>query len=276
MHARLTAVAAIFALLCALSGPASARKLVFAVDPTYPPLEMVDDDQNIIGFTADLVAAIGGAAGFTYEFKHVPWENIFTGLTDGEYDAVASSVSITKERQKQVNFTDPYFDVRQGVLVRMGTSFKSIDDLKNRALGVHAGTTSFLIAKQISASELGALKSVQRYGIDYFTAKKLPKGKVKAYNLTEHAVMALIQEDVDAVLFDEPVAVNYTRQEKYSGQLSVAFLITPPEPHHFGFAVKKGDMGTLVLLNEGLRKIRVSGEYDTIYRKWIGTLPSAN
>jgi polar amino acid transport system substrate-binding protein len=267
MYARL--VTTLF-LLCLLSGPVSAKELIFAVDPTYPPLEMLDDDQQVIGLTADLVAALAKAQGFRYKFKHVPWGNIFSDLAGGGCDAIASSVSITKDRQKRMDFTDPYLlDVKQGVLVHKDSPIKSKDDLKGKILASQEGTTGLLVAKQISASGLDLFKSIERYGLGYFTGKKILRGEAKAYNLVEQAVVDLSHGLVDAVLFDEPVAMDYVRQKKYSEQLSVAFLITPPEPGYLGIAVRKGDDATRELLNEGLKKIRENGEYDAILTKWL-------
>ena len=105
MRARFIVVLAFF---CCLSGTALARDVVFAVDATYPPMEMLDADKNVVGFAPELVMAIGKAAGFTPILKNTAWDGIFAGLAAGRYDAICSSVSITEDRSKNMDFTDPY------------------------------------------------------------------------------------------------------------------------------------------------------------------------
>ena len=133
MRARFIVVLAFF---CCLSGTALARDVVFAVDATYPPMEMLDADKNVVGFAPELVMAIGKAAGFTPVLKNTAWDGIFAGLAAGRYDAICSSVSITEDRSKNMDFTDPYFDVKQGVIMPKGSSISSADDLKDKTVGI--------------------------------------------------------------------------------------------------------------------------------------------
>ena len=78
--------------------------IVIATDATWPPMEMVNESKEIVGFDIDLMMAAAEAGGFTVEFKNTAWDGIFAGLAAGEYDAVMSSVTITEERQKTMDF----------------------------------------------------------------------------------------------------------------------------------------------------------------------------
>ncbi len=231
-----------------LSNVAVAKTIVFASDATWPPMEMVDANKDIVGFCPDLVKAIAKAAGFTAVIKNTAWDGIFAGLSSGKYDAIASSVSITDKRKKAMDFSDPYFEVKQGVVTRKGAPIKTIDDLRGKKIGAQIGTTG------------------------YFSAKKIKDARPESYDEVGLAIENLNNGRIDAVICDDAVAVGYALQNpNYSKTLSLAFLIVPDAPEYLGIAVKKGDKENIDLINKGLKAVRASGEYDTIYTKWFPT-----
>ena len=114
------------ALLC---GPAAAaEKFIVASDCTWPPMEMLDANKQPEGFSTDYLRAMGKAAGFEVEVRNIAWDGIFGGVATGQYDIVASSVTITPERQQQFDFSAPYYEgVQAGVLPagKLNISFKA-------------------------------------------------------------------------------------------------------------------------------------------------------
>src|SRR5690554_291700 len=86
----------------AADGP---RTLVVATDATWPPMEYINTDQEIVGFDIDFMNAVADAAGFNVEFQNTAWDGIFAGLANGDYDAVISSVTITDERKRTMDFS---------------------------------------------------------------------------------------------------------------------------------------------------------------------------
>lgn len=232
--------------LCFLSSSALAKDVVFAVDATYPPMEMVDANKNIVGFGPEVVMAIGKAAGFTPILKNTAWDGIFAGLAAGKYDAICSSVSITEERKNGMDFTEPYFDVKQGVVVSKEFAFTSLDDLTGKTVASQLGTTG------------------------YFAAKKIKGVNAKSYDEIGLAFEDLYNGRVDAVIADDAVASDYALQnEQYAQKLALVHFITPDSPEYLGIAVKKGNDEIRELINDGLRKIKASGEYEAIYAKWF-------
>ena len=236
--------------LCAvamMAVAAQAKTITFAADATWPPMEMVDANKDIVGFCPELVAAMAKAGGFTADIKNTAWDGIFAGLAAGKYDVIASSVSITDKRKKAMDFSDPYFEVKQGVIVREGTGIKGEADLKGKTIGAQIGTTG------------------------YFAAKKVPGATPKSYDEVGLAVTDLNNGRIDAVICDDAVAADYAlTNPNYAKSLTLAYLITPDEPEYLGFAVQKGDKETLVILNDALAKVKASGEYDKIFAKWFG------
>lgn len=223
------------------------RTITFASDCTWPPMEMMSEQKECIGFGPDLVNAMAAAGGFTAVIQNTAWDGIFAGLAMGRYDAISSSVSITEERKATMDFSDPYFEVKQGVVVREGSDIKSEADLVGKTLGAQIGTTG------------------------YFAAMRIAGDKAKSYDEVGLAIVDLANGRIDAVLCDDAVAADYAlTNPDYADKLALAFLIEPDEPEYLGFAVKKGDTETLELINKALAAVRASGEYDAIYNKWFG------
>lgn len=234
--------------LTVMSTTAWAQKTItFASDCTWPPMEMMSEQKECVGFGPDLVNAMAAAGGFIAVIQNTAWDGIFAGLAMGKYDAISSSVSITEERKGTMDFSEPYFEVKQGVVVREGSEIKSEADLAGKTLGAQIGTTG------------------------YFAAMRIAGDKAKSYDEVGLAIADLANGRIDAVLCDDAVAADYALSNtKYADKLTLAFLIVPDAPEYLGFAVKKGDAETLEMINKALAAVRASGEYDAIYNKWFG------
>ena len=234
-------------MLSPASAQAAGRKLDFAMELNWPPLEFQDEGGNAVGYTNDLVAAIAAEGGIEYTIQNVLWQNIFSGLRDKRYDVVASSVTITPERLLAMDFSDPYLVVYQAVLTLAGDTLVAPDDLHGRVLGVQSSTTG------------------------HFIAQKVPGAFISAFDTVTDAMQALSLGQLDAVVCDEPVARYYARRAAgYEGVFKVAFLAGEEEYEEYGFAVRKGDAETLAVLNRALRTIKEKGLDKEIAHKWMG------
>ncbi|MCD6286019.1 MAG: transporter substrate-binding domain-containing protein, partial [Anaerolineae bacterium] len=128
--------------LGALTGcKAGSETVVVATDATWPPMEYVDENKEIVGYDIDLMNAVAEAAGLEIEFKNVAWDGIFAGLAAGEYDAIISSVTITEERQEKYDFSEPYINAGQIVVVGADSDITGPDALSGSTVGAQIGTT---------------------------------------------------------------------------------------------------------------------------------------
>lgn len=222
------------------------KKYVIATDATWPPLEFIDENKQIVGFDIDLMNAIAKAMGFEVEFKNTAWDGIFAGLENGDYDAVLSSVTITEEKLQKYDFSDPYVNAGQIVVVLIDeTAIKSNKDLPGKIAGAQIGTTGALAIQKINGAIL------------------------KEYDTIDLAFADLLNGAIDAVVLDTPVAAQYALlSETFKGKLKIVGEAFTDE--YYGMVVKKGQNTELItLFNEGLKKIKADGTYDTIYLKWI-------
>ncbi len=220
-------------------------KITVATDATWPPMEFVDENKNIVGFDIDLVNEIAKAEGFQVEIKNTAWDGIFAGLAAGNYQVIASSVTITDERKATMDFSDPYVNAGQVLVVRKDSSgISSLADLKGKKVGAQIGTTG--------AIEIGKVQGVE----------------LKTYDEVGLAFEDLVNGNIQGVVADSPIAANFALQNAaYKDKLMI--VGKPFTDEWLGFAFKKGDTKTLKLFNDGLAKVKASGKLDELQKKWL-------
>jgi len=229
---------------CAKKEP---TKIVFASDCTFPPMEMVDANKNIVGFDIDMINAAAKAGGFTAEIRNTAWDGIFAGLENGKYDAVLSSVTITDERKKTMDFSLPYINAGQILTVRADENVTTLADLKGKKVGAQIGTTGAFEIDKVKAANKIEEKTYDEIGLAF---EDLSNGRI------------------DGVVVDNPTAASYALQnDKYKGKLKT--VGTPFTEEYYGVAVKKGNQKVLDLINAGLKKVMDSGANKQLEDKWL-------
>lgn len=218
--------------------------LTVGSDIPYPPFEQ-GKPGNYTGFDVELMEAIAENVGRTAEFQDTSFDTIFLDLARGKFDAVASAATITDEREKTVDFTNPYYLSEQAILVEEGSDVDSVEKLAGLTVGVQQGTTG-----------------------QEFVEESGEAGEVRPYPQGPDAVNALKTGTVDAVVMDIPVAENAVEA---GGGLEISAAI--PTEEEYGFVVDQGDEALLEELNEGLKVAIEDGTYARIYKKWFKREP---
>jgi len=220
-------------------------KLVIASDATWPPMEYLDENKNIVGFAPDMLKEISKATGVEIEVRNTAWDGIFAGLESGSYDAICSSVTITEERKATMDFSEPYVNAGQVLVVPKGSvGVATIADLKGKKLGAQIGTTG--------AIEIG----------------KVPGVTLASYDEVGLAFEDLAIGRIQGVVADSPIAANFALQNpKFKDKLMI--VGKPFTDEWLGIAVKKGDAATLQIINDGLAKVKASGKLDELAKKWL-------
>lgn len=244
---RLLSASLLSLLLCASLVHAAEKPLVVASDATWPPIEMLDENKNVVGYSIDYLKAVAKEAGLDVEFRNTAWDGIFAALESRQADIIASSVTITEKRKKAMGFTDPYCEIRQAVVVPVGVEIKSLKDLDGKKVGGQIGTT----------------------GLVETLPKAQSKAVIKTYDEVGLALEDLAKGNIDAVVCDDPVAKFYAnKKQEYQGKLQVAFITEDVE--YYGFAVRKSDKDLVRKLNEGIRAVKQKGLDKQIVETWIG------
>jgi len=222
------------------------RTVRVATDATYPPFEMLDESKNIVGYDIDLITEICNLAKCKPEIKSTAWDGIFPALQKGDFDAVISGVTITAERDKTMDFSDPYIEVGQVLLVRADEDrIGGLDDMADKVVAVQRGTTNDETATQLQKE--GKIKDVKRF---------------PTFDL---AVKSLLNKDVDAVVIDNTAASGYMGTNP--DQLKVAGEKFTSEG--LGIVVREGDKELQGAFNAALKVLKENGTLDRLYQKWF-------
>lgn len=227
---------------------ASEKTYVAATDPTWPPMQYVDSNKQIVGYEVDYLHAVAEQLGIKIEFINVAWDGLFAGLDSGRFDMVAASVTITPEREKVMDFTDSFYVVKQAVILPKDSTATSVADLKGDTLGAQLGTTG------------------------YFAIQKMDGTKAKSFDEVSFAMEALYTGRINGVVCDEPVAVDFALNRKeYAEKLKIAFIIEDADSEEYGVALKKGNTELRDLLNKGIQMVKEKGIEAELQKKWFGT-----
>ncbi len=227
------------------SKESTVKSYVFGSDCTWPPLEYVDEQGNIVGFEVDLVAAISNHAGIPMTIRNVAWDGIFAGLTNGAYDAVASGVTITEERKVAMDFTTPIMQVTQSIIVNKNvTNLTNAASLAGKKIGVQIGTTG------------------------HIAMEKIPGVTIRAYDEIGFAVEDLLNNNVDAVICDSIIAADFVlTNTNYANKLAVTGTASE-EVEQIALVVKKGNTELLTILNNGIAALEANGTLTALKQKW--------
>lgn len=226
------------------SGSGSQKIIRVGAETTYPPFEFTQDDKYV-GFDIDLADAVIKQTGAQMEFKSMGFDALIPALQSGQIDMIASGMDVTPEREKQVTFSDIYFDKSGYVIIVPKDNDQIHDwaDLQGKVVGGQVGTKQVQLAGEAKASQ------------------------VKQFDSNSQAFMELKAKTVDAVVIDAPVGMYYLKQ---GADKDFKLVGTPKESVGFAFAVKKDNKQLQEAVNKALKELKDNGTYDKIYDKWFG------
>lgn len=172
--------------------PMTEGVLTVGTELPAPPFWVGDDYASIEGgYEYDLAVEIANRLGLDeVEIVEMP----FTGLVAGQEcpcDIDFSQVTITDERAEVVDFTAPYFDANQGVMVRAGDTVESLEDAQTLQWGVQLNTT----------------------GQEFLASEVQPQAEAQVYNTVVDMFTALRAGQVDAVMMDVPIVLGEAARE---------------------------------------------------------------
>ena len=176
----------------------------------------------------------------------LPFDGVIPALQSGTIDAAISAMTITADRARAIDFSRPYFQAGQAIVVREnGPAINGLEDLKGRRIAVQIGTT-------------GALK-----------ASEVPDARVSSFDSTPLALQELANGNADAVVSDIPAILYAIDQASLTGlKISGEHLSS----EYYGIATRLGSP-VLASVNQALATLFGNGQYAAIYRRWFGAEP---
>lgn len=209
----------------------------------FPPFEYVNDNGEPDGFDIALIKAVGEKLGVTVQVDNMEFASLVSSIGT-KIDVSIAGMTVTEERKNAVDFSDPYYEAVQFVIVPEGSEIATADDLKNKSIGVQLGTTGDFIAEEI----VGAT--------------------VSQYNKAVDAVNDLINGRLDCVIIDKNPALVF--QSKFEGQVKAidgaAFAF---EVENYAIALPKGDTVLAEQINTALKELIADGTFDALVAEYI-------
>lgn len=221
------------------SSTTEAKELHMATNAAFEPYEYKEGGE-VVGIDADIANAICEKLGCKLVIDDMDFDAIITAVTSGKADFGMAGMTITDERKQSVDFTDPYTNAVQVIIVNEKDSpVASADDLKGKSIGVQMGTTGDIYVTDIEDA------------------------KVERFNKGADAVLALTQGKVDAVVIDNQPAKAFVAQNP-----GTKILDDPFENEEYAICLKKGSELT-EQFNKALKELKADGTIDTIIKKYI-------
>jgi polar amino acid transport system substrate-binding protein len=213
----------------------------------YEPFQFQQGDQ-IVGFDVDMVDLVAQRLGVEQAIIDTPFDTIQSGadLDTGKCDIAAAAMTITETREQNLDFSDPYFEATQALLVKKDSGITGAEQLPGKRLGVQNGTTGQTYAQE----------NVQGAEIVVFEDLGLLLTAVQTGN-------------VDAAINDNGPLLDFAKKNP---ELAVTTEFDTGE--QYGFGARTGNTALLQVVNEVIAQAKSDGTYDRIYEKWFGQAPS--
>jgi len=247
-------------IVCAVAGAAALFTVATAsaADPLkvgisaepYPPFTYKSADGSWTGFETELAGAICGLIEDDCEITPTAWSGIIPALNSGKIDMIMTSMSITEDRDKVIDFTDPYYYTRGAYVAGKDMDLNVPDGLDGKVLGVQAATTHLAFARDALADT----------GVE-----------LKIYDKQEQANRDLLAGRLDVILADQIAMAEFVDRDEASG-----YGIKEMAPKHpafgegIGIGVREDDDDLQQKLNEAIDKVLADGTCKELSMKYFG------
>ncbi|UJA19660.1 basic amino acid ABC transporter substrate-binding protein [Thermoleophilia bacterium SCSIO 60948] len=221
-------------------------ELLVGTDAPFPPFEIgTPDSGDFSGYDIEVMNAIAEKLGVEPTYQNTSFNTIFRDTAAGQFDIAAAASTITPEREQTVAFSDPYYEAQQALVVPVDSDIASVDDLSGAIVGVQDGTTG-----------------------ETYASDETDAGEVRPFPQGPDAIAALANGQVDAVIIDQPVAVD---AEEQNSDVTLVEEIQTDEL--YGFAMAPDNTALIEAVNGALDDLKSDGTIDDLYEKYFSTQP---
>ncbi|WP_297286206.1 basic amino acid ABC transporter substrate-binding protein [uncultured Brachyspira sp.] len=217
--------------------------LYVGTNAEYPPFEYLDENGNVVGFDIDLMNEISRVIGKKIEIKDMTFDGLIPALESKTIDILIAGITATESRKKVINFSKPYFESQQAIIVKEdNNSITNFDSLNNSyTVGVVLGYVG-----DVALTE----------------SKKVEK--IERFNRTADTVVALQSGKIDAAIMDYPIAVGYVKNNE-----GLKAIKTDLSIQELCIGFRKEDTKLLEEINKALDTLKENGKYDELVKKYF-------
>lgn len=231
------------------SREAGDQPLRVGMELQFPPFEQANAAGDAEGVSVDIARAFGQYLGKEVVVENIAWTGLIPAVRTGNVDVIISSMTITAEREEQVDFSIPYIQAGLSLLVNADSPVRGYEDLNSRDVGiaVKSGTT-------------GAILAAQNY----------PLADIRSFEDVAACVLEVAQGKADAFIYD-PLTV-YENYKNNTGTTRVVLESIPGTYSGWGFAFNEDNDELREQANAFIREFRASGGFDEIGEKWLSDI----
>lgn len=266
----LALVLAVLMLMTCFSGCNKKKQLVMATNAAFPPYEYKEGN-GYKGIDIEIAQAIADKLGMELVIEDVEFGSVLSGVGQGKYDFGMAGITVTEDRKKTMDFSDTYATGVQVIIVKDGSSIKTLDDLfifdengdptglknTNIKVGVQENTTGDIYSSD----------AITKWGFNDLNSDGSTKTeRVVRFKTGADAIAALKTGNVDCVIIDNEPAKSFV-----SANEGIHILDGDNEyaVEDYAICVKKGNTELLDKINKALAELKADGTIDAIIEKYI-------
>ena len=212
--------------------------LTMATNAEFPPFEYLENGE-MVGAEIDMAYLIADKLGMELEISNIDFDAALTGAATGKYDMALSGITASEDRKQNMNFTVPYYEASQAIIVMADSELATAADLEGKVLSCQEGTTG----------ELFILEG------NY---------QVQSYKTGAEAISALTAGKVDAVVIDDAVARALSAAQ--DGKTKVLDEALTKE--EYAIALQKGDDELTDKISAAIEELKAEGKLAEIFDKY--------
>ena len=248
MFKKIIAIALAALMLCAsltacgskgatLDDVKKAGKLTVATSPDFPPFESLEGGK-VVGIEVDIMELIAKELGVELDIVQMDFDSVLLGIQSAKYDCGMSGITVDADRQKNMLFTDPYYNAAQVIVVKADSAIKGKADLADKTVSVQTGTTA-----ESGCGDAGI--AVQAFAANADAKAALTTGKVDAWVVDNLTAMQMVEDGDGLTILDEKMT---------------------EEPYGFAFAF--GSETLVAEINTILSKLVADGTVESIFANY--------
>ena len=221
------------------------KVLKVGMELAYPPFEMSDKNGIAAGVSVDFAKALGKYLGREVIIENIAWDGLIPSLKTGKIDLIISSMTITEERKKSIDFSIPYAQSSLAILANKDSNINSINDLNQaeKKIAVKKGSTGHIYAKD-----------------------NLKNAKILVFDKEAACVLEVVQGKADGFLYDQlTIYRNYIQHKDTTVALLQSFQ---KDSEHWGVALRQNDP-IKKQVNEFIKKAKEDGTFDSFAQKHL-------
>ena len=224
---------------------ADQNALVIGMELAFPPFEMLDSSGQPAGVSVDMAHAMGQYLNRPVRIENIPFDGLIPSLKTGKIDVIISSMTVTEDRQKSIDFTDPYLKMGLAILVAKNSDIQSINDVDkpSRNVVVKKGTTGNI------------------YALQHFKNAKL-----LVLNDQSACAIEVSQGKADCFIYDQ-ISV-FKNWKKY--EATTRAILQPFAQEDWAMGIKKGNDALRTQINGFIKEFKESGGFDALGAKYFG------